>query len=118
MGQQVCEVAGPHSQWQKVSETTTSANSSLDSPTAYVDALNKLCQSSQTLGKLVLCDELTSDQHLLSFTGTKTPAYAELPSSASNHIELRLRRSSEFFGALIVPFVVEDLKTLLVSIPI
>ena len=57
---------------------------------------------------------LISDQHLLSFTGTKTPAYAELQTSASSHIELRLRRSSEFFGALIVPFVVEDLKTLLV----
>lgn len=50
----------------------------------------------------------------MSFTGIETPAYADLKPTVRGHIELRLRRSSEFFGSWIVPFVVEDLKTLLV----
>ena len=55
------------------------------------------------------------DEHLHCFTGSCTPAYDSLPDPLYRQIEARITRSAEFVGAVIVPFILDDLKQFFVS---
>lgn len=74
-----------------------------DSPDRYVDLLGQLFLSLQVI-----------DEHLRSFTGPCTPAYHSLPLKTYKQIETRLTRVAQFVGIVIVPFVLDDLRQLLV----
>ncbi|WVF65637.1 hypothetical protein IAT40_000368 [Kwoniella sp. CBS 6097] len=80
--------------------TNNSKNDRLDSTDKYVDLLAHLCGGAQII-----------NDHLLNFTsGDCTTSYALLPDKGYRNIEARLRRTSEFVGAVIVPFVLDDFK--------
>ncbi|WRT68967.1 uncharacterized protein IL334_005949 [Kwoniella shivajii] len=71
-----------------------------DSTDKYVDLLSNLCMGVQVI-----------NDHLLNFTsGECTPAYAALPEKPYRNIESRLRRTADFVGMIIVPFVLDDFK--------
>ncbi|WWD06647.1 hypothetical protein V865_004740 [Kwoniella europaea PYCC6329] len=71
----------------------------------YVDLLANLCIGAQII-----------NEHLLNFTshgGECTPAYSTLPEKSYRNIESRLKRTAEFVGTIIVPFVLDDFKQFL-----
>jgi hypothetical protein len=78
--------------------------SSLDSSDKYVELLQQFCQSAQTL-----------DDHLHNFTGPCAPSYHFLNPRARELLEERLRRAAEFTKAVVVPFILDDLKQFFVS---
>jgi len=57
-----------------------------------------------------------SDDHLHCFTGPCSPAYHSLPEKTYRKLETRVLRASEFFGSVVVPFILSDLKQFFVSI--
>jgi hypothetical protein len=75
-----------------------------DSTDRYIDLLQQLFASFQTL-----------DDHLSCITGPCTPAYHALPAKTYRHLEARLTRASQFVGIVVVPCVMDDLRQLLVS---
>ncbi|BEJ14741.1 hypothetical protein CspHIS471_0405080 [Cutaneotrichosporon sp. HIS471] len=70
-----------------------------DSGERYVDILGQLFYAAQVI-----------DDHLRCFTGPCTAAYHALPHKTYKQIETRITRAAQFFGAVIVPFVLEDLR--------
>ncbi|WVQ81467.1 hypothetical protein IAT38_003591 [Cryptococcus sp. DSM 104549] len=76
-----------------------SNSKTIDTPEKYVENLQYLCGAAQVL-----------HQHLLNYLGPATPAYASLPEKPYREIEVRLRRTTEFVGKVVVPFVLEDFK--------
>ncbi|WVQ64007.1 uncharacterized protein L199_002166 [Kwoniella botswanensis] len=71
----------------------------------YVDLLANLCIGAQII-----------NEHLLNFTshgGECTPAYSTLSEKSYRNIESRLKRTAEFVGTIIVPFVLDDFKQFL-----
>ncbi|GMK59353.1 hypothetical protein CspeluHIS016_0703680 [Cutaneotrichosporon spelunceum] len=70
-----------------------------DSGERYVDILGQLFYAAQSI-----------DDHLRCFTGPCTAAYHALPHKTYKQIETRVTRAAQFFGAVIVPFVLEDLR--------
>lgn len=75
-----------------------------DSAERYVEILGQLFYSVQVI-----------DEHLHCFTGPCTAAYHALPHKTYKQIETRVTRAAQFVGAVIVPFVLEDLKQFMVS---
>ncbi|WVQ93287.1 hypothetical protein IAU59_000354 [Kwoniella sp. CBS 9459] len=85
---------------RSMDKMTNSKNDRLDSSDKYVDLLAHLCGGAQII-----------NDHLLNYTsGECTTPYAHLPEKGYRNIEARLRRTSEFVGAVIVPFVLDDFK--------
>ncbi|OCF40244.1 hypothetical protein I317_05938 [Kwoniella heveanensis CBS 569] len=85
---------------RSMDKMTNSKNDRLDSTDKYVDLLAHLCGGAQIIS-----------DHLLNYTsGRCTTSYAFLPEKGHRNIEARLRRTSEFVGAVIVPFVLDDFK--------
>ncbi|KAI0036662.1 hypothetical protein K488DRAFT_40573 [Vararia minispora EC-137] len=75
----------------------------LDSPAAYVQALNRLFQSTQLL-----------DEHCKAVSmQPPAPSYAALPRECRLSAESKLKRSSEFFASVVLTFVIRDLAQLL-----
>lgn len=75
-----------------------------DSAERYVDILQQLFYSAQVI-----------DDHLRCFTGPCTASYHALPHKTYKQIETRITRAAQFVGAVIVPFVLEDLRQFMVS---
>lgn len=75
-----------------------------DNPDRYLELLQQLFASLQII-----------DDHLYCFTGPCTPAYQALSPTRYKQIEARLTRVAQFVGSVIVPFVMDDLRLLLVS---
>lgn len=78
-----------------------------DSPDRYIDLLSQWFVSAQIL-----------DEHLRCFTGPCTAAYHALPHKTYKQIETRLNRASQFVGTVVVPFVMDDFRLLMVSYPV
>jgi hypothetical protein len=57
------------------------------------------------------------DRHLHCFTGQNKGSYPVLQTDLQNHIEMRLRRFSDFLSAFVMTFVLQDVGFLLVSWP-
>ncbi|KDQ63840.1 hypothetical protein JAAARDRAFT_29888 [Jaapia argillacea MUCL 33604] len=75
----------------------------LDSPTTYVQGLNRLFTYAQLLDehtKAALCTPMA-------------PTYAALPMDIRMALDIKLRHSSEFFARVVLTFVVRDLSLLL-----
>jgi hypothetical protein len=76
---------------------------SLDSPASYVFGLTRLFQQAQLL-----------DEHTKALNASPaSPLYASLPADLRQVLELKLKRSSEFFASVVLTFVVRDLSQLL-----
>jgi hypothetical protein len=75
-----------------------------DNPDRYIDLLQQLFASFQII-----------DEHLRCFTGPCTVAYTALPHKTFKQIETRLTRAANFVGVVVIPFVMDDLRQLLVS---
>lgn len=76
---------------------------SLDSPALYVQGLQKLFTLTQLL-----------DEHTMAIDAQPmAPVYAALPPGIRSVLELKLRRSSEFFATVVLTFVIRDLSQLL-----
>lgn len=55
-----------------------------------------------------------ADEHVKAFSNSFTPTpYSTLPPDVRHQIELRLKRSSEFFASVVLTWVVRDLGLLL-----
>jgi len=78
-------------------------NKSFDSPTLYVNGLTRLFQQAQTF-----------DEHIKAFSNSflATP-YSALAPDLRHQIEMRLKRSSEFFASVVLTWVIRDLGLLL-----
>jgi hypothetical protein len=75
----------------------------LDSPAAYVQGLRKLFSHAQLL-----------DEHAKAVTSQPVaPAYASFPVDIRTVVEIKLKRSSEFFASVVLTFVIRDLSQLL-----
>jgi len=75
----------------------------LDSPASYVAGLTKLFQQAQIL-----------DDHTKALLSSPPlQLYIALPTDLRQILELRLKRSSEFFASVVLTFVVRDLSQLL-----
>ncbi|KAI5123601.1 hypothetical protein M0805_003417 [Coniferiporia weirii] len=75
----------------------------LDSPMLYVQGLQKLFQLTQLL-----------DEHTMALnTHPIAPVYAALDTDLRSTLELKLKRSSEFFASVVLTFVIRDLSQLL-----
>nr|XP_019047961.1 hypothetical protein I302_04581 [Kwoniella bestiolae CBS 10118]OCF26891.1 hypothetical protein I302_04581 [Kwoniella bestiolae CBS 10118] len=87
---------------------STTDKSGMEGTDKYVDLLANLCIGAQVI-----------NEHLLNFTSPSrgqmecTAAYASLPEQSYRNIESRLKRTSEFVGSIIVPFVLDDFKQFL-----
>lgn len=94
---------GTSSGWGKltrsVDKMASGSGKPLDSPDKYVDLLAAVCTSSQMI-----------NDHLLNFTSSCTPAYHTLPEKTYRALEVRLNKAAEFFGAVIVPSILDDAK--------
>ncbi len=76
---------------------------SLDSPAVYVQVLSKLFNQAQLL-----------DEHTKAVTQQPmAPLYAAFPPDVRTALEIKLRRSSEFFAKVILTFVIRDMALLL-----
>lgn len=75
-----------------------------DSPDRYIESLSLLFAAVQTI-----------DDHLRCFTGPSTPGYYAIPHKTYTQIEARVTRAAQFVGAVIVPFVMDDLRLFIVS---
>lgn len=76
---------------------------SLDSPAAYVSGLTKLFSLAQLL-----------DEHTKALCSQPVaPAYGPFPADIRNSVEMKLKRSSEFFASVVLTFVIRDLSQLL-----
>lgn len=76
---------------------------SLDSPMAYVQNLQKLFILSQLL-----------DEHTKALNSQPVaPAYGSLATDLRLTLELKLKRTSEFFASVVLTFVIRDLSQLL-----
>lgn len=76
---------------------------SLDSPTLYVQGLQRLFTLVQLL-----------DEHTTALgMQPMAPVYASLPIDIRMTLELKLKRSSEFFARVVLTFVIRDLSQLL-----
>ena len=76
---------------------------SLDSPATYVSGLTRLFLLAQLL-----------DEHTRALVASPpSPLYGSLPLDIRQALELRLKRSSEFFASVVLTFVVRDLSQLL-----
>ncbi|WVR09144.1 hypothetical protein IAU60_006206 [Kwoniella sp. DSM 27419] len=85
---------------RSMDKMTNSKSDRLDSADKYVDLLAHLCGGAQVI-----------NEHLVNFTsGQCTASYASMPEKPYRNIETRLRRVSEFVGAVVVPFVMDDFK--------
>jgi len=94
---------------------------SFDSPTVYTAGLSKLLHQAQMFGALpapvaphllLTCD--SADEHVKAFSNSFTPTpYSTLPPDIRHQVELRLKRSSEFFASVVLTWVVRDLGLLL-----
>jgi len=75
----------------------------VDSPANYVTSLIRLFHQAQLL-----------DQHSKAIGSTPPPlSYSAIPPDVRASIEVRLKRSSEFFASVVLTFVVKDLALLL-----
>ncbi|KAF8587370.1 hypothetical protein K439DRAFT_1407789 [Ramaria rubella] len=75
----------------------------LDSPASYVLGLTKLFQQAQLL-----------DEHTKALVvSPPSPLYSSLSPDLRQPLELKLKRSSEFFASVVLTFVVRDLSQLL-----
>ncbi|GJJ09403.1 hypothetical protein Clacol_003625 [Clathrus columnatus] len=87
--------------WKVVRSMTN--GKSLDSPAAYVSGLVKLFHLVQILG-----------EHAKALLSPQLPLlYISVPIELRQALELRLKRSSEFFASVVLTFVVRDLSLLL-----
>lgn len=78
-------------------------NNSLDSPAVYVQGLSKLFNQAQIL-----------DEHTKAVTSQPVAAlYAAFPPDLRTALEVKLRRSSEFFAKVVLTFVIRDMALLL-----
>jgi len=78
-------------------------SSSLDSPASYVTGLTKVFQQAQVL-----------DEHTKALLSSpSSPLYASLSSDIRQVLEIKFKRSSEFFASVVLTFVVRDLSQLL-----
>lgn len=76
---------------------------SLDSPAVYVQGLSKLFNQAQIL-----------DEHTKAVSSQQTaPLYAAFPPELRAALEVKLRRSSEFFAKVVLTFVIHDMALLL-----
>lgn len=79
------------------------ASFSLDSPANYVVGLTKLFQQAQLL-----------DEHTKALLASPpSPLYSSLSLDIRQALEIKLKRSSEFFASVVLTFVVRDLSQLL-----
>jgi len=75
----------------------------LDSPMSYVQGLVKLFQLAQLL-----------DEHTMALNSQPmAPAYSALATDLRLTLELKLKRSSEFFASVVLTFIIRDLSALL-----
>ncbi|KAH8120260.1 hypothetical protein DFH11DRAFT_1739440 [Phellopilus nigrolimitatus] len=75
----------------------------LDSPTLYVQGLQRLFQLTQLL-----------DEHTMALNSQPiAPVYGALATDLRMTLELKLKRSSEFFASVVLTFVIRDLSQLL-----
>ncbi|KIJ45477.1 hypothetical protein M422DRAFT_59700 [Sphaerobolus stellatus SS14] len=75
----------------------------LDSPASYVAGLMKVFHQAQIL-----------DEHTKALlTPPTAPLYTSLSADIRQALEIRLKRSSEFFASVVLTFVVRDLSQLL-----
>lgn len=83
--------------------TSLSTFISLDSPMVYVQNLQRLFLLAQLL-----------DEHTKALNSQPiAPAYGSLATDLRLTLELRLKRSSEFFASVVLTFVIRDLSQLL-----
>jgi len=76
---------------------------SLDSPASYVTGLTKVFQMAQVL-----------DEHTKALLSSPPgPLYASLSPDARQALEMKFKRSSEFFASVVLTFVIRDLSQLL-----
>lgn len=81
----------------------TDSVSSLDSPLSYVQGLSRLFLLAQNL-----------DEHTKALMSQPiAPAYTALSAEQRLSLELKLKRSSEFFASVVLTFVIRDLSQLL-----
>jgi len=93
------------SSWgSRLSARVDKMSRSQDNPDRYLDLLQQLFASFQII-----------DDHLHCFTGQCTPAYHSLPPKTYKQIEARLTRAAQFVAMVVIPFVMDDLRQLLVS---
>lgn len=93
---------------------------SLDSPASYVQNLANLFSDCQLLGEYRtpstqhIPDTIgsTADEHHQLLTAS-AGSYASIPYDIRSQIEVRLKRSSEFFVTVVLDFVIRDLGQLL-----
>ena len=79
------------------------ATDSLDSPALYVQGLSKLFSQAQIL-----------DEHTKAVSSQPVaPLYAAFPPDLRAALEVKLRRSSEFFAKVVLTFVIHDMALLL-----
>ena len=75
----------------------------MDSPALYVQGLSKLFQAAQIL-----------DEHTKAVTQQPmAPLYVAFPADVRTSLEIKLRRSSEFFAKVILTFVIRYMALLL-----
>ena len=75
----------------------------MDSPATYVQGLAKLFSQAQVL-----------DEHTKAVSSQSlSPLYAAFPADVRNVLEIKLRRSSEFFAKVVLTFVIRDMALLL-----
>ncbi|KAF8527838.1 hypothetical protein BU17DRAFT_38799 [Hysterangium stoloniferum] len=97
--------SGGVTSWSKFAQSFNRMTNgkNLDSPASYVAGLTKLFQQAQIL-----------DDHTKAFLASPpSPLYIGLPMDLRQLLELRLKRSSEFFASVVLTFVVRDLSQLL-----
>ncbi|KAF8309722.1 hypothetical protein DL93DRAFT_1700219 [Clavulina sp. PMI_390] len=74
-----------------------------DSPIVYTAGLSKLLHQAQMF-----------DEHVKALSNSFTPTpYSTLPPDIRHQIELRLKRSAEFFASVVLTWVIRDLSLLL-----
>lgn len=53
------------------------------------------------------------DDHILALSPPLAPTYAALPRDLRSVLEVKLKRTSEFFATVVLTFVIRDLSQLL-----
>ncbi|KAH8919380.1 hypothetical protein BT69DRAFT_1224211 [Atractiella rhizophila] len=74
---------------------------SLDSPSVYVEALSRVLLHGQII-----------DRHIACLIGEQPSTYPSIGRIEKQRIEMRLKRSSEFFGQVLCRFLVHDIGLL------
>ncbi|GAA94256.1 uncharacterized protein L969DRAFT_91054 [Mixia osmundae IAM 14324] len=88
----------------KLSKSIAGMTSSkgLESPGAYTSSLARCFAQAQSL-----------DPHCQCLESPEKTRYAEVPADLRKQIDARLRRSSDFFASIVIPFVMQDLALML-----